>query len=312
LRKTLGDYVKQEGSLVEPGRLRFDFAAFEPMTAEQIHAVERMVYEQVIADLPVEVLRDTPLDDAKAMGALAFFGDQYGDKVTVVRVHGFSMELCGGTHLKRTGQIGHFRITSEVGVAAGIRRIQALVGRAAQQQSGMDRMTLDLLQEKLGVSEDVLVKKVDSLAEEMKRLEAKLAGLSAQVARGAGDELAAAPEDAGGVRVIVRHFPKFESAELRLVADRVREILKERYTGLLTCGDAARANYVVFVSPDLQKTIPAGKLAKRISAAMGGGGGGRPELALGGGELAKLEDGTSAFRNSVREMTVLSDANPKP
>jgi alanyl-tRNA synthetase len=183
-------------------------------------------------------------------------------------------------------------------VAAGIRRIQALVGRAAQQQSGKDRMTLDLLQEKLGVSEDVLVKKVDSLAEEMKRLEAKLAGLSAQVARGAGDELAAAPEDVGGVRVIVGHFPKFESAE--------------RYAGLLTCGDVARVNYVVFVSSDLQKTIPAGKLAKAISAAMGGGGGGRPELALGGGELAKLDDGTSAFRNSVGEMTVLSDANPRP
>ena len=303
LRKTLGDYVKQEGSLVEPGRLRFDFAAFEPMTAEQIHMVERMVYEQVVADQPVQAFRNTPLDDAKGMGALAFFGDQYGEKVTVVKVADFSMELCGGTHLRSTGQIGMFRITSETGVAAGIRRIEALVGKAALERVMSERQTIDRLQEKLGVSEDVLVKKVDSLAEEMKRLEAKLAGLSAQVARGAGDELAAAPEDIGGVRVVVAHFPKFESAELRLVADRVREILKERYAGLLTCGDVARVNYVVFVSPDLQKTAPAGKLAKAISAAMGGGGGGRPELALGGGELAKLDDGTSAFRNSVREMT---------
>jgi alanyl-tRNA synthetase len=303
LRKTLGDYVKQEGSLVEPGRLRFDFAALEPMTAEQIHTVERMVYEQVVADQQVQAMRDTPIDDARALGALAFFGEQYGEKVTVVKVADFSMELCGGTHLRSTGQIGMFRITSETGVAAGIRRIEALVGKAALERVMAERQTIDELQEKLGVSEDVLVKKVDGLTEEMKRLDAKLSGMSAQLARGAGDELAAAPEDIGGVRVVVAHFPKFESAELRLVADRVREILKERYAGLLTCGDVARVNYVVFVSPDLQKTAPAGKLAKAISAAMGGGGGGRPELALGGGELAKLDDGTSAFRNSVREMT---------
>jgi alanyl-tRNA synthetase len=299
LRKVLGDYVKQEGSLVEPGRLRFDFAAFEPMTAEQIHAVERMVYEQVVADQPVQALRDTPLDDARAMGALAFFDEQYGERVTVVKVADFSMELCGGTHLRSTGQIG-------------IRRVEALVGKAALARVMAERQTIDQLQEKLGVSENMLVKKVESLAEEMKRLEAKLAGLSAQVARGAGDELAAAPDYVGGVRVIVRHFPKFESAELRLVADRVREILKERYTGLLTCGDAARASYVVFVSPDLQKAIPAGKLAKAVGAAMGGGGGGRPDLAEGGGLLEKLSAGQEAFRSAVREATALSDANPKP
>ena len=101
------------------------------MTAAQIHAVERMVYEQVIADQPVQALRDTPLDNARAMGALAFFGEQYGERVTVVKVADFSMELCGGTHLRSTGQIGMFRITSETGVAAGIRRIEALVGKAA-------------------------------------------------------------------------------------------------------------------------------------------------------------------------------------
>jgi alanyl-tRNA synthetase len=162
LRRTLGDYVKQEGSLVEPGRLRFDFAAFEPLTPEQVQVIEQKVYEQVIADRPVEVLRDTPLEQAQEMGALAFFGDQYGEKVTVVKVGDFSMELCGGTHLRSTGQIGHFRITSETGVAAGVRRIEALVGRAAQQQAGRDRLTLDLLQEKLGVGADALVKKAST------------------------------------------------------------------------------------------------------------------------------------------------------
>jgi alanyl-tRNA synthetase len=325
LRKALGDYVKQEGSLVEPGRLRFDFAAFEPMTAEQIQAVERTVYEQVVADQPVEALRDTPLDDARAMGALAFFGEQYGERVTVVKVADFSMELCGGTHLRSTGQIGMFRITSETGVAAGIRRIEALVGKAALERVMAERQMIDQLQEKLGVSEDVLVKKVDSLAEEMKRLEAKLAGLSAQVASGAGDELAAAPEDIGGVRVVVAHFPKFESAELRLVADRIREKLEKNFAGFLTGerqlgtrselperNSVMSLRYVVLVSPDRQKTMPAGKLAKAVGTAMGGGGGGRPDLAEGGGMLEKLGAGQEAFRSAVREATTASDTNPKP
>ena len=302
LRKTLGDYVKQEGSLVEPGRLRFDFAAFEPLTSDQIHAVERMVYEQVIADKEVQALRNTPLDDAKAMGALAFFGDQYGDKVTVVRVADFSMELCGGTHLRRTGQIGHFRIISETGVAAGIRRVEALVGRAAQQQAGKDRILLDQLREKLGVSEDVLVKKVESLTEELKRLDAKLAGLSAQLARAAGDELAARAEDIGGITAVASHFPKFETAELRLVSDRVRELLKEKYAGFLTGGEGPRIRYVVFVSPDLRKTLPAGKLAKAVGPAMGGGGGGKPDLAEGGGMLEKLSVGQEAFRSALKAL----------
>ncbi len=304
LRKTLGDYVKQEGSLVEPGRLRFDFAAFEPMTVDQIHAVERQVYEQVVADRHVQALRNTPLDEARAMGALAFFGDQYGEKVTVVKVGDFSMELCGGTHLKSTGQIGMFRITSETGVAAGIRRIEALVGKAAFDRVMAERRTIDQLQEKLGVSEDALVKKVDGLTEEMKRLGSKLAGLSAQVARGAGEKLAVAAEDVGGIRIVVGHFSEFEAGELRLVSDRVRELLKEKYAGLLTGGEGPRIRYVVFVSPDVQSALPAGKLAKTVGPAMGGGGGGRPELAEGGGQLEKLGVGQEAFRNAVRAVAV--------
>jgi alanyl-tRNA synthetase len=300
LRKTLGDYVKQEGSLVEPGRLRFDFAAFEPMTTDQICTVERQVYEQVVADRHVQALRNTPLDEARAMGALAFFGEQYGEKVTVVKVGDFSMELCGGTHLKSTGQIGMFRITSETGVAAGIRRIEALVGKAALERVMAERQVIDRLQEKLGVGEDVLVKKVESLSEEMKRLGSKLAGLSAQVARGAGEKLAAAAEEVGGIRIVVGHFSEFEAGELRLVSDRVRELLKEKYAGLLTGGDGPRIRYVVFVGPDLQSALPAGKLAKTVGPAMGGGGGGKPDLAEGGGQVEKLGAGQEAFRGAVR------------
>jgi len=303
LRKTLGDYVKQEGSLVEPGRLRFDFAAFEPMTTDQLHSVERLVYEQVVADRLVQALRSTPLDEARAMGALAFFGEQYGEKVTVVKVGDFSMELCGGTHLKSTGQIGMFRITSETGVAAGIRRIEALVGKAALERVMAERQVIDQLQDKLGVSENVLVKKVESLSEEMKRLGSKLAGLSAQMARGDGEKLAAAAEEVGGIRIVVGHFSEFETGELRLVCDRVRELLKEGYAGLLTGGEGPRIRYVVFVSPDLQSALPAGKLAKTVGPAMGGGGGGKPDLAEGGGQLDRLGAGQEAFRSAVRSAT---------
>ncbi|MBN2464924.1 alanine--tRNA ligase [candidate division WOR-3 bacterium] len=300
LRKTLGDYVKQEGSLVEPGRLRFDFAAFEPMSLSQVLAVERMVYEQVVADRHVQALRNTPLDEARAMGALAFFGDQYGEQVTVVKVDDFSMELCGGTHLRSTGQIGLFRIISETGVAAGIRRIEALVGKAAFENAASERAVVTQLTDRLGGTEETLLKKVEGLAEEQKRLGEKLAGVSALLARAAGDELAARADDIGGIRVVTSHFPKFETGELRLVSDRMRELLKEKYVGLLTGGEGPRIRYVVFVSPDLQASLPAGKLAKLVGPAMGGGGGGRPDLAEGGGQLDKLTAGQEAFRSAVR------------
>jgi alanyl-tRNA synthetase len=169
-----------------------------------------------------------------------------------------------------------------------------------------ERQVIDQLQEKLGVSEDVLVKKVESLSEEMKRLSSKLAGLSAQVARGAGEKLAAAAEEVGGLRIVVGHFSEFETGELRLVSDRVRELLKEKYAGLLTGGEGPRIRYVVFVSPDLQTTVPAGKLAKTVGPAMGGGGGGKPDLAEGGGQLEKLGAGQEAFRGALRAITTPS------
>jgi alanyl-tRNA synthetase len=300
LRNTLGDYVKQEGSLVEPGRLRFDFAAFEPMKLEQVAAVERLVYAQVVADIPLE-RTEKSLDEARAAGALAFFGDTYGERVTVVRIGEFSKELCGGTHLRSTGEVGLFRIVSETGVAAGIRRIEALVGKAAFECAAFERATITELLGQLGGTEEALTKKVASLTEEMKRLGSKLAGLSAQVARGAGEKLAAAAEEVGGIRMIVGHFSEFEAGELRLVSDRVRELLKEKYAGLLTGGEGPRIRYVVFVSPDLQSALPAGKLAKTVGPAMGGGGGGRPELAEGGGQLDKLGAGQEAFRSALRD-----------
>lgn len=299
LRKVLGDYVKQEGSLVEPGRLRFDFAAFEPMKPEQIREVERLVYEQVVADVALRT-QEKPLAEAKAMGALAFFGEQYGERVRVVEIPGFSMELCGGTHLRSTGEVGMFRITAETGVAAGIRRIEALVGRAGFERVAQDRLTIEALQERLGVNQDALVKKVEAVTDELKRLDARVRQLSGRLARAAAEELAAQAVEVAGVRAVVGHFPHFQGDELRTVADRLRELLAVPYAGLLTGAvSEGRLRHVVFVSPDIRDRLPAGRLAKVAGSAMGGGGGGRPDIAEGGGQADRLGPGQDAFRQAL-------------
>ncbi len=303
LRRILGDYVKQEGSLVEPGRLRFDFTQFEPMLPDQLAAIEGLVYDQIIADIPLE-RTEKSLEEAKAGGALAFFGETYGERVTVVKIGDFSQELCGGTHLRSTGQVGMFRIVSETGVAAGIRRIEALVGKAAFASAKAERATVTALVEQLGGTTDTLTKKVAGLTDQIKRLEARVRALSTQLANSTATELAGQAQKIAAVSSIVAHLPQFEGDELRLIADRLRELLPHPYAGLLTgAGDGERLRYVVFVSPELQQTLPAGKLAKVVGTAMAGGGGGRPEIAEGGGQRNKLADGQAAFRAELAKLT---------
>ncbi|MEO0019738.1 MAG: alanine--tRNA ligase [candidate division WOR-3 bacterium] len=305
LRRVLGDYVKQEGSLVEPGRLRFDFAAFEPLKPAEIEAVERLIYEQIIRDVPVERLVDVPLGEAKRMGALAFFGEEYGERVNVLRIGDFSVELCGGTHLRRTGEIGFFRIVAETGVAAGIRRIEALVGRQAFERLRAERQTLDRLQEFLGVSEGGLIKRVEALSDEAKRLGARVRQLSAQLARQEAAVLVQHAEIKGNIRLIIGHFAFFEVDELRIICDRVRELLVSNYAGFLSGAvSGSRLRYVVFVSPDLQARLPAGKLAKVVGNALGGGGGGRQDIGEGGGGVDNLEAGRMAFRKELENLLV--------
>ncbi|MCR4424311.1 MAG: alanine--tRNA ligase [candidate division WOR-3 bacterium] len=300
LRRVVGDYVKQEGSLVEPGRLRFDFAAFEPLKLEQINEVERLVYEAVLRDIKVERLVDVPLEEAKRMGALAFFGEQYGERVRVLKIGDFSMELCGGTHLRRTGEVGLLRIVAETGVAAGIRRIEAVVGRQAFERVKRERQTLDQIEEHLGVGEEALFKKVVGLTEELKRVEARVRQLSAQLARNAAAELVNRVETVAGVQMVQGDFPFFEVEELRIVADRLRELLMGSYAVLLTGAVAQdRLRFVVMVSPDLQSKLPAGKLAKVVGSAMAGGGGGRQDIAEGGGRIDRRDAGRQALTQAL-------------
>jgi alanyl-tRNA synthetase len=270
---------------------------------EQVQEVERLVYEQVLRDVALDRKTDVPIAEAKKLGALAFFGEQYGERVSVVAVPGFSMELCGGTHLRRTGEIGQFRIVSETGVAAGVRRIEALVGLAAQRQSGTDRFVLDALREKLGAGEDALVQKAAGMVEQVHQLEARVRQLAGELARNAGDELATGFEPVGEIRAVVGDLTGFDVDELRLVADRVRERLGTAFAGMLTgAGKGERLSYVVFVSEDLKLHLPAGKLAQRVGKALGGGGGGKPDIASGGGRRDRLGDGQAEFRAALSEL----------
>lgn len=301
LRRVVGEYVKQEGSLVEPGRLRFDFAAFEPLTPGQLAEVERLVYEQVLADKPLSRKTDVPLEEAKKLGALAFFGEQYGERVTVVSVPGFSSELCGGTHLRRTGEIGLFVILSETGVAAGIRRIEAVVGRAARELVAGERGRLDELAEALGSGREGLVPRARKLVEQLKSQEVRIETLVVRQAQAAAEELAVRPEQLGPVPAVVGWLPQFDTDGLRLVADRVREKLGPGCAGFLAGGVAGeRLSYIIFVGDERRQALPAGRLAKAVGAALGGGGGGRPELASGGGRVDRLAEGQEAFRQAVR------------
>ena len=302
LREVVGDYVKQEGSLVEPGRLRFDFTAFEPLAPGQLHKVERLVYGWVLDDVAVERKPDVPFEEAKKLGALAFFGEQYGDKVTVVNIPGCSMELCGGTHLRSTGEVGMFVVTSETGVAAGIRRIDAVVGRAAHGLLLQVRERLERVSGVLGTGPEALVQRVEKLLEDGRHPENRLQQMTARVARGAATEFAGKFEVIGGVKAAVGYMPQFKVDDLRLVADGIRERLGKSYAGFLAGAvDGKRLSYIIFISPDLEKKLPAGKLARVVGKALGGGGGGRPSLASGGGEVDRLSAGQDAFRAALTD-----------
>jgi len=299
LRCTLGDYVKQEGSLVEPGRLRFDFAAFEPMTADQIHAVERIVYEQVVADRHVQALRNTPLDEARAMGALAFFGDQYGERVTVVKVGDFSMELCGGTHLDRSSGVGAFAITSEGSIGSNLRRIEAVTGMEAQALLARQREQLSGAAAALGAPPEKLSERLEALHAELRRAQREIARLQQTSAGALAADLISAAVELDGVKLIAERVALPADA-LRGLAD---DLVKRLGSGIvvLGCESEGRAQFVSEVSKDLIAAgFHAGNLIREVAKIAGGGGGGRPDFAQAGGKNPeRLDEALAKARELV-------------
>jgi alanyl-tRNA synthetase len=279
LRKTLGEHARQEGSFVEPGRFRFDFTHFKPLSDDEIDAIEDLVNEKILTALPVEKFF-TSLNEAKKMGAMAIFGEKYGDRVRVVKIGNFSIELCGGIHLDNTGEIGFFKITSQESAAAGIRRIEASVGRHLFAEIRKNYVTVQELTQTFGADKDLL-KKVHDFQQRLKDLERSNQEICTRLAHIEANELLARMQKEN-LRVISQKFKDYPSETLRAIADSIREKAPDS-AGILYQDTKGKINYLLFVGSALVKEFPASKLIKEISPILGGGGGGKPHLAEGGG-----------------------------
>jgi alanyl-tRNA synthetase len=284
LRKHLGDHVRQQGSLVEPGRLRFDFSHHEPIDPEMLATIEREVYDQVLENWNVDI-QEMSLPDALALGAMAFFSDKYGDRVRVVKM-GPSLELCGGTHVRSTGQLGLFRVAGQGGVAAGTRRIEAITGPEAYASVEREETLLEQVAESLKAHPDQVLRKLDQVRQEKEKLEARLAQL---MKSGAGaTEAHGQVLDIRGVSVTLGETDLEDRDELASQADRFREGKRQAVLVLLSA--AGRGAVHVALTDDLVKAgRKAGDLVNRLAAISGGKGGGRPGFAsAGAGDPARL------------------------
>jgi alanyl-tRNA synthetase len=290
LRTVLGPHVKQAGSLVAPDRLRFDFVHSSAMTAEELQQVERIVNDQILRNSAVATEVKTP-EEAIAQGAMALFGEKYGDRVRVVSIPGFSMELCGGTHVRATGDIGLFAITEESGVAAGVRRIEAVTGAGAVRWAQAQREALDSLVVALNTTPAQGVETVQKLLAENKRLAREVEQLKMKVALGGGSAARQdAAQDVDGVKLVTQRVEGLEKGALRGLADSLRDRLGSGVV-IITSQNDDKVALVVSVSKDLTTRVQAGRLVKELAPIVGGGGGGRPDFAEAGGKNpAKIEE----------------------
>ncbi|MCI6100266.1 MAG: alanine--tRNA ligase [Selenomonas sp.] len=283
LKRVVGDQVNQAGSSVTPERLRFDFTNFEPVSAQQLADVEELVNNEILKGIDVEITHMN-LDEAKKAGAMALFSEKYGDVVRVVKVPGFSMELCAGSHVKNIGQIGAFKIVAETGVASGVRRIEALTGKAALDYMNAKAAKLAEAAAKLKASEDDVPAAIDKLLEEKKAADAQLAEVAEMREKADAKKLLASVEDIAGVPVAcgVAHAGSMD--ELREVADLSADKLNGGVV-VLACVNDGKVSLVVKASKDaVKKGVHAGKVIKEAAAIVGGGGGGRPDMAQAGGK----------------------------
>jgi alanyl-tRNA synthetase len=281
LRSVLGTHVAQAGSLVAPDRLRFDFTHARAVKDQELQRIEDLVNEVVRQDLGVDPFW-TELEAALRMGAMALFGEKYGARVRVIRIGDFSTELCGGTHLERTGQIGLFKVTTEGAVAAGVRRLEAVTGPAALQHVGHEEAALREAADLLRVPPLELPRRLQKLLDEQRALEKQLAGLEARLAQSRAQELVAGARQVAGVDVVVARLDGLDAEGLRAVADSVRERL---VSGVICLGGVVdgKVALVGAVTRDLLSRFHAGKLVQEIARVVGGGGGGRADLAQAGG-----------------------------
>jgi len=289
LRKLLGTHVTQAGSLVAPDHLRFDFSHASALKEREVEQVEELVNEQVQKDIAVTE-REMGLQEALTAGAIALFGEKYGDRVRVVRIGDFSTELCGGTHLDRTGEIGFFKVAEEGAVAAGVRRIEAVAGAAAVEAVAKKERVLREIGELLKVSPDDAPQRLRKLLDEQRALERQLAELEGRLARTKAEDLVKSARQVNGVPVLAGRIDGLDPEALRGVVDTLRDRLG---SGVVCVGSVVdgKVNLVAAVTKDLTKRFQAGKLIQVVAAAVGGRGGGRPDLAQAGGpDAGRLDE----------------------
>ena len=297
LRKVLGTHVQQKGSLVAPDRLRFDFAHLPAGYAAELTEIERLVNAQIRANTAAET-RVMDYEGAVAAGAMALFGEKYDKDVRVLRIGDFSMELCGGTHVQRAGDIGLFKIVSESGVAAGVRRIEALTGEAALEYVEQNDALLKELAALVRGSREDMHDKVREQLERTRQLEREIRTLKDRLASGQGVDLAAGAVDVQGVKVVATKVDGADAGALRTAVDQLKDRLKSAVVVLASVENAAKVVLVAGVTADQTSRIKAGELAGAVAAQVGGRGGGRADFAQAGGSKPEALD---AALESVQE-----------
>jgi len=300
LREVLGDHVAQKGSLVDAGRLRFDFSHYEAVTAEQLTTIEQLVNRQIRNNAAVETIV-TDYDSAVEAGAMALFGEKYGDEVRVLKIGDFSTELCGGTHANRAGDIGLFKITAESGIASGVRRIEAVTGKAALLYIGETEKNLGEIAQLVKCAINDAPEKISQLLEKNRKLEKQLEQLKAKQASSAGSELSSQAIEIDGLQVLAARLDGVDAKALRDTVDQLKNKLGSAAV-VLASVSGEKISLIAGVSKDQIKRIKAGDLVNAVATQVGGKGGGRPDMAqAGGNDPAALDAALKSVPDWVRE-----------
>jgi alanyl-tRNA synthetase len=302
LRVVLGEHVTQKGSLVSSERLRFDFSHSSPMSADQLQKIEELVNQQILLNLPVNK-QVMSIDQAMAAGAMALFGEKYGDQVRVVSMGEFSTELCGGTHVERTGDIGLFKLVSEAGIAAGVRRIEAMTGTGALSFVNREGHLLKSVCDLLKTGADSLFDRVQQLITQQRQLEKALDQIKSKLASAAGSDLAADAIDMGGFKLLSKKVDGFNSKSLRDTVDQLKNKLGSAVV-VLAVVEEGKVSLVAGVTNDLTEHLKAGEIVNHVALQVGGKGGGRADMAMAGGSNAEsLESALGSVADFIRRKT---------
>jgi alanyl-tRNA synthetase len=297
----LGNHVEQSGSLVTPERLRFDFTHFQGLTEDELEKIEKIVNQKVLQSLTV-LAEEMGIKEAKKKGATALFGEKYGEVVRVVTMGDYSIELCGGTHLYNTSQVGLFKIISEGGVAAGIRRIEAVTGHKAYEYINQQELKMKEIAQILKSNPNEIVTKVENLVSELRVAHKEVEILKNKLAKGAVDEILATAVEINNIKVIKYKLSGLDMDSLRKLGDQLKDKLGTGIVVLATEKDN-KGNFIAMATEDaVKKGIHAGNMIRQVAKIAGGGGGGKPTMAQAGAkDVSKIDEALEQVMNFVKE-----------